>query len=48
MAEKGKAAGKTVLLKTPVSKRTSQGLRTPPLNKHKRSGWKKYRGQGRP
>lgn len=29
-------------------KRTSQGLRTPPLNKHKRRSWKAYRGQGRP
>jgi hypothetical protein len=31
----------------PVSKRTSIGSGTP-LNKSKRAGWKKYRGQGRP
>ncbi len=31
-----------------VSKRTSQGLKHAPLNKHKRRSFKKYRGQGRP
>lgn len=30
-----------------TAKRTSQGLRHAPLNKHKRRSWKKYRGQGR-
>jgi hypothetical protein len=29
-----------------VSKRTSIGRKNAPLNKHKRRGWKKYRGQG--
>lgn len=49
MAERGTSTiGTKAIYKQPVRKRTSQGLRTPPLNKHKRNGWKKYRGQGRP
>ena len=36
------------VIKKPRPKRTSIGKsrNTRPLNKHKRRGWKKYRGQG--
>ncbi len=38
-----------VTRKTPTPKRTSIGKskNTKPKNKHKKKGWKKYRGQGR-
>ncbi len=44
MAKIVKAPAKPV----PVSKRTSIGGSHFPKNKHKRRGWKAYRGQGRP
>ena len=31
-----------------IGKRTSQGRKHMPLNKHKRLSYKKYRGQGHP
>ena len=39
----------TVTRKTPKPKRTSIGCssNSKPKNKHKRKGWKKYRGQGK-
>tara|TARA_B100000287_G_scaffold400943_1_gene420570 strand:- start:88 stop:270 length:183 start_codon:yes stop_codon:yes gene_type:complete len=35
--------------KTPTPKRTSIGKsrKSRPLNKHKKKGWKRYRGQGK-
>ena len=39
---------RTIERKTPKPKRTSIGksIFSRPKNKHKRAGWKKYRGQG--
>ena len=39
----------TVTRKTPTPKRTSIGKspNSRPTNKHKKKGWKKYRGQGK-
>lgn len=48
MAAQTSAIGATKWKPVRKPKRTSQGLRHAPLNKHKRNGWKRYRGQGRP
>ena len=39
----------TVTRKVPTPKRTSIGMsrKSRPKNKHKRAGWKLYRGQGK-
>jgi len=44
-----KAKGLLTSHRDPVKKRTSIGdsVRSRPKNKHKRRGWKKYRGQGK-
>ena len=44
-----KAKGLLTSHRDPVKKRTSIGdsVRSRPKNKHKRRGWKRYRGQGK-
>lgn len=42
-----KAIGVATYRAPTVPKRTSQGVRNRPKNKHARKNWKRYRGQGK-